>query len=442
MSGQTFEGDYSLRTVKLYPVVDNAYGSAIDLKDLVGEITLKESVLSASIYCSVVVKDIEENLISKLPLMGQERIEIVAQAGSKQIKKDFYIYNIDGRSMKEKNQIYLLHCCSFEALKNEATRITKRLDGVKAHEFVKENLGVITNKKINVDESLHKFDMYIPNWRLFDSCAWFRSRTVATAHKDSVGYLFWEGFDGYNFKSIDTLIGQKTYPNEETRYAFAQGNVDKVDTKYRILNYASPKAFNIMDDARSGAFSHDAIYIDPNHRTARIFRTTADDFWSDSKHLGNLKPYRSSSKGKSPLVNFSTGSGRVVYRPSTVNTFGKWNKEQPTDDKNMVDESNKIFEKSIYRFYFMEYNKLEIAVPGDLDIRAGNIINIEIPEPRVNKDAVKKDKRLSGKYLVNSVTHVLNRDKLSTRITLTRDSFGGSNISDKTSSEKQVNLGS
>ena len=105
----------------------------------------------------------------------------------------------------------------------------------------------------------------------------------------------------------------------------------------------------------------------------------------------------------------------------------------------MVDESNKIFEKSIYRFYFMEYNKLDVAVPGDLDIRAGNLIDVDIPEPRVNKDDIKKDKRLSGKYLVNSVTHVLNRDKLSTRITLTRDSFGGTNISDKTSSEKQVN---
>jgi hypothetical protein len=107
----------------------------------------------------------------------------------------------------------------------------------------------------------------------------------------------------------------------------------------------------------------------------------------------------------------------------------------------MVDEANKIYEKSVYRFYFMQYNTLDISIPGDLDIRAGNIINISIPEPKVNKDSVKKDKRLSGKYLVNSVTHILNRDKLSTRITLTRDSFGGSNISDKTSSEKQVNVG-
>ena len=87
MATQSFEGDFRLRSIKLYPVTNNTVGKAIDLKDLVGEITLKESVLSASLYCNIVLKDIEENLISKLPLMGQERIELVISAGQKEIRK-------------------------------------------------------------------------------------------------------------------------------------------------------------------------------------------------------------------------------------------------------------------------------------------------------------------------------------------------------------------
>ncbi len=443
MATQSFEGDFRLRSIKLYPVTNNTVGKAIDLKDLVGEITLKESVLSASLYCNIVLKDIEENLISKLPLMGQERIELVISAGQKEIRKDFHIYNIDGRVMIEKNQAYILHCCSLEALKNESVRIVQRLDGVKAHEFIKNNLTKISGKKIKLDESLHKFNMYVPNWRFFDTCIWFRTRTVPVAHKDSVGYLFWEGFDGYNFKSIDTLFEQEQYPNKEVKYAFAQGNTDQSNSKYRIVNYSSPKVFNVFDDARSGAFAHDAVYVDPNHRTARIYRTSADQFWKESKHLGGLKPFRSKGSAGSSLVDFSEGAGRLIYRPSTINTFGDWDKNQSTDDKNMVDESNKIVEKAVYRFYFMQYNILDISVPGDLDIRAGNIIDISIPEPKVNKNTVTKDKRLSGKYLVNSITHILNRDKLTTRITLTRDSFGGKNISDKPpkGNQNQVSIG-
>ena len=89
----------------------------------------------------------------------------------------------------------------------------------------------------------------------------------------------------------------------------------------------------------------------------------------------------------------------------------------------------------------MEYNKLDIAVPGDLELRAGSVINVSIPSPSVNNSNVKEDKRTSGRYLVNSVSHVLNRDKLKTRVTLTRDSYGGRSLPDSSRSRRQVNLG-
>lgn len=435
---QEFEGDFSLKNITLYPIVDSNYGSSIDIKELVAEITIKESVLSASLYCSVVLQDIGQNLIGTVPIMGQERINIKVDTGGKQYTFDFYVYKIDGRTMQEKNQAYILHCCSLEALKNESFRITERLDGVKAHEFIQDKLSQITRKKLYFDESLHKFDMYVPNWRFFDTAIWFRPRTVAVSHKDSVGYLFWEGFNGFNFKSIDTLFEQTQYPNVNTKYSFAQGNTPNQQTKYRIVRYGSPRAFDIFEDARNGAFSHDACYIDINHRKFRVFRTTADDFWDESKHLGKLKPYR--TRGH---VRFDKGFSRMVYRPTTINTFGEWKKDQSTSDLDMVDEANKVYEKSLYRFYFMQYNTLDIAVPGDLDLHAGSVIDISIPSPSTSgtDNSVTQDDRISGKYLVNSISHILNRDKLRTRVTLTRDSFGGKNISDDKASKQQVNLG-
>lgn len=434
---QQFEGDFSLKSIKLYPVVKSGYGNAIDIKEMIGEISIQESVLSASLYCSVVLQDIGQNLIGSIPLMGQEKIEMKVSAGNISWDLKFYVYSIDGRTMQEKNQAYVLHCCSIEALINESKRYSERLDGVKAEEFLEEKLSEISNKKFIKDESLHNYNMYLPNWRLFDTAIWFRSRTVSTAYKDSVGYLFWEGFDGYHFQSIDGLFKKDPYPRIGKKYSFAQGNTPSSGDKFRIGKFASPKAFNVFDDARSGSFAHDACYLDINHRTYRIFRTTADDFWDESNHLGNLKPYRSDGP-----VKFNQGAGRMVYRPTTINTFGKWKEDQPIDETNNIDEANKMYEKAIYRFYFLEYNKLDIAVPGDLDIRAGNIIEITMPSPAKNdRGDIESDNRLSGKYLVNSVTHTLNRDKLSTRITLTRDSFGGKNISDTKSETKQVNIG-
>ena len=438
---QQFEGDFKLKSITLTPVAKGSEyaGSAIDIKELIAEINIKESVLSTSLYCSVVVQDIGENLIEKLPIMGQEKIRMVVSTAKTSYTLEFVVYSVDGRTMMEKNQVYILHCCSREALVNETYRITERLDGVKAHEFVSDKLEVITEKKLNFDETLHKFDMYVPNWRFFDTCAWFRPRTVATEHKDSVGYLFWEGFEKYNFKSVDTLFNQTPYPSNSVKYSYVQANAAIDDTQRRIKKYASPKAFNVFNDARAGGFAHNACYVDINTRSYRIFRTTADDFWDDSVHLGDLKPYRTDAP-----VNFALGSGRMVYRPTTVNTFGKWEdleeKGELTEDE-WVDQKNKMYEKALYRFYFMEYNKLDIAIPGDLDLRAGSIINVSIPSPNVNNGNVKEDKRMSGRYLVNSVHHTLNRDKLNTKVTLTRDSYGGTSLPDSEATRRQVNLG-
>ena len=445
---QLYAGDFSLKSVKLYPVVTNnvTYTESIELKQLVNEISIYESIISASLYCQLVIQDIGENLIGELPLMGQERIQINIETSTAKYDLNFYIYKIDGRAMQEKNQAYVVHCVSVEALINEQTRVCEKVDGKKSHEFLKDKFKVtnasgkpFTQKKFDADESLYPFNMYVPNWRLFDTAIWMARRSVSSNYKNSIGYMFYETLDGFKFKSIDKLFNEPSYPNAKTKYTFAQANTSakgSVQNNYRIINYSSPKAFDIFEDMRNGAFSHNSVYVDITNRTYRIFKTTADYYWKDMKHLENLKPYR--TDGPLKLMDFPS---RLVYRPTTINTFG-WN-EVSTEGKDNIDEVNKNFEKSIYRYYFLEYNKLEIAVPGDLKIRAGNVIQISILSPKRNKDGkVTEDTRISGKYLVHSVKHsILNRTELRTTITLTRDSFGGTTISDKTITGNQTNLG-
>lgn len=448
---QLFSGDFSLKSVKLYPIVSNdlttADSNVLELRQLVKEISIYESIIATSLYCQLVISDIGENLIGSLPLMGQERIRINIGTSSNNYDLNFYIYKIDGRVMDEKNQAYVIHCLSYEALINEQFRICERVDGKKSHEFLKDKFQSknstgspsFTNKKFDADATLYPFNMYIPNWRLFDTAIWMSRRSVSAKYKNSIGYLFYETIDGYKFKSLDELFDKTPYPAKNIKYTFSQGNTSAKGSKandYRIISYSSPKVFDIMDDMRNGAFSHNSIYVDITNRTYRIFRTTADDYWKDMKHLENFKPYR--TNGPLQLMNFPT---RLVYRPTTINTFG-W-EEVNTEEKNNIDEVNKNFEKTIYRYYFLEYNKLEISIPGDLNIRAGNVIEISIPSPKRSKDGkVIEDTRISGKYLVHSLKHsILNRTELRTTITLTRDSFGGSSIADSTVKGSQTNLG-
>lgn len=427
---QQFAGDFSLKEVRLYPIKDeaNLAGSKdyIDIKQLVQEVTLYESVISTSLYCRFVIQDIGNNIIGELPLIGQEKIEVIISTLYANYNLNFYIHKIDGRVMDEKNQAYVIHSVSKEALMNEYTRIRERLGGKKAEDFIEDKLKTISDKKLIKDATLYPFDMYIPNWRLFDTAIWMSRRSVASNYKDSVGYLFYETLDGYNFKSLDILFNAPQYPNKSTRYAFAQGNTDVSKTEvnnYRIIKYSSTKAFDIFEDLRNGAFCHNALYVDINNRNYQNWVTNASSYWDKMTHLGNMTPFPNEDLLKKP--------SRLVYRPTTISTFG-WKPMDASkiESLNHIDEVNKNFEKSIYRYYFLEYNKLEISIPGDLKLRAGSVINVSIPSPkRTSTKKVIEDKRLSGKYLVHSVKHtILNRTELRTIATLTRDSFGGNEI--------------
>ena len=270
---------------------------------------------------------------------------------------------------------------------------------------------------------------------------WLSVRSVPEYKKDSIGFFFYETIDGYKFKSVDTLLDQQSYPSKEIKYSFYQGNTSSYGNgsgeQYRIGNFASPKAFDIYDDLRRGAFCHNAIYLDVNRATYRVFKTTADDFWDKSSHLEDTKPFVSG--GAAQML--SRGS-RFVYRPSTISTWGEWNEEQTDKEKENIDEINKNYEKAFYRYYFLEYNQLDISIPGDLSNRAGNVINVSIPSPKKSPDnKVQRDERISGRYLVTSIKHsILNRSELRTYITLSRDSYGGKSLPDINLTGSQVNL--
>ena len=460
MSNQ-FPGDFSLKEVNLYNISQQEK-APYKIKSLVREINIYESVFSSVLQATLLVQDIGKNLISDMPMMGQERIEIIIDSGDQKRTLNFYLYRIDGRVMQEKDQYYVMNCMSIEGLRNENYRICERVDGIKSEDLVKDILkrDSFSPKKVDVDETNEPFDMYVPNWRIFDLFQWLSKRSVPAYKKDSIGFLFYETFDGFNFKSIDNLFDQSLYPDNSVTYKYFQGNMTSIDKglddleRYRIINFSSPRMFDLHHDLRRGAFSHDSIYLDLNRRIYRTFRTTADDFWDNSSHLEKAKPYVSGG-GNTP-AQILARSSRTIYRPSVRGNFGPWeetdgvsggqggNKSRYSSGvsqkgKDYVDPVNKDFEKAFYRYYFLEYSQLDIGIPGDLDLRAGSVINVSIPDPRPAYDRIEEDTRFSGKYFVTATKHtILNRSELRTTVSLARDSYGGKPLPDVKVSENQV----
>ena len=184
-----FPGDFSLLEVSLYSIDES---QKIDIKPLVLEINIYESIFSSALQAEFAIQDIGENLISSLPIVGQERIELYISSDKKYYRLNFSVYKIDGRTMQEKNQVYVMSCVSIEALRNENFRICERIDGIKSNDIIKDILGRnnFSSKSLETDDTVFPFNMYVPNWRVFDLFKWLSVRSVPEYKKDSIGFFF------------------------------------------------------------------------------------------------------------------------------------------------------------------------------------------------------------------------------------------------------------
>jgi len=75
------------------------------------------------------------------------------------------------------------------------------------------------------------------------------------------------------------------------------------------------------------------------------------------------------------------------------------------------------------RLESLKSTKLEIRIPGNLDLYAGQGINIVIPSTLKVEDKTMVDKKFSGRYLIAGVTHSSVGLTMQTQLVLLKDSM-------------------
>ena len=116
-----FAGDYKLGPIVLYSASD-----PIDLRPLMLELNLYESVYSPNMYGNLVIRD-SANHKQNAPIIGQEEIEFnLFLPENEEIdfrKYRMRVYKVAGHEeTAEREQIYTLHFTTKEALKTTPQR--------------------------------------------------------------------------------------------------------------------------------------------------------------------------------------------------------------------------------------------------------------------------------------------------------------------------------
>ena len=378
-------------------------------------ISYYESLFSPSVNVTIETTDVS-GFVSREEIYGGQSIEISIKMFDPdiddfKIKKDKHglvVNSVKNVTMDFKESKSTLECVSKDFLRNEVARLNRRFTG-NITEIVKkimeeEPKGIETTKDIEVDQATNSYTFCGNLKRSIDTIQWLQPKAKS---ENQFGFLFFEDYDGYKFKSIESLLKQEPFTDQPFEMSQAS-----TSSRFAILDAVMVQTNDIFLNMRSGTYNNDTTYIDLISQTKSV-----DDFKID-----NLKDLKNPPKLPDNLTDSTSRKMLRFDDPGVMQKGSKREDEQPKK------ELAKIQNQSYARNNLLFSQALKIKVSFNPSLRVGKIIEVRLPvDTDSSESGVKYQKLgkgdLSGKYLISELRHKVGSNKSSTHLTLVRDLF-------------------
>ena len=378
-------------------------------------ISYYESLFSPSVNVTIETTDVS-GFVSREEIYGGQSIEISIKMFDPdiddfKIKKDKHglvVNSVKNVTMDFKESKSTLECVSKDFLRNEVARLNRRFTG-NITEIVKkimeeEPKGIKTTKDIEVDQATNSYTFCGNLKRSIDTIQWLQPKAKS---ENQFGFLFFEDYDGYKFKSIESLLKQEPFTDQPFEMSQAS-----TSSRFAILDAVMVQTNDIFLNMRSGTYNNDTTYIDLISQTKSV-----DDFKID-----NLKDLKNPPKLPDNLTDSTSRKMLRFDDPGVMQKGSKREEEQPKE------ELAKIQNQSYARNNLLFSQALKIKISFNPSLRVGKIIEVRLPvDTDSSESGVKYQKLgkgdLSGKYLISELRHKVGSNKSSTHLTLVRDLF-------------------
>ena len=373
-----------------------------------------ESVMSPSISLTVTFIDVDQ-VISRKGITGGESLDLSVKMEG--FDDDFKITSKKHRLMLNSvrdvitdtnKQIATLEFVSKESIINETARVNKKFTG-NVTQIVKDILekdkkGILSKKKLKTDNAVNKYSFVGNLKRPFDTIQWLCPK--AQSSNKNFGFLFYETLDGYNFRSIEKLLKEKAEVYEKPDRPIAGS--------FRIIENNLNQSNDIGHNCRMGMYANKTIYIDLENETYK----------EEEFKITELKPkLKKPPKLPDKLEDKPT---RLMFRILDQGALQKGSKKEEVEKRN---ELAVYQNKSYIRNNLLFSQSLNLSVPLNPDLRAGQMIEVKLPlrksddgEP-VSSYGSEKDNDISGKYMISELRHLIGGGSGETQLELVRDAF-------------------
>lgn len=445
-----------LSQVFLYDVEGNQYNFT---KAAVG-FAYYESIFSPFISGVLNVADSGGNFISKIPIQGGEKVVIkVLDVEDTEYEYELYVWKIYNRSFTKNMQNYNLALISREALYNEGVRLTEILKGTPdmiVDKILTDYLK--TDKEIFKERAKYQVQFFPNGKKAHHIIQTVSQKAVPQASKaaagdagktsqggttglsgdtskasGTAGFLFFENSAGFNFNSIDYYFstGSDEFRGEAEVATYESKPNQDNPSRYVIEEYKFSNEVDMLDQMRSGTFASHVVTYNWSTGFYEEFRYNLEENFSSMAHLGSQESLGASQK-------------ELAINPSRVMTVlvdhETWHSEETPgspDEKdnggeggaNYPDYQKYWLAQSIARRYFMENQKLEVTIPGNMTLKVGDKIKVMLPNMAAEAERRTEDldRENSGTYLISKLSHnnvFLNSSTCTTQLELIRDIYG------------------
>lgn len=429
MSGNTPNTKAESGNISKCLIHSNRGSGSADISAGIMDFSYFESILDNSVRFSLIVLETGNNegnsddiaILYKLKLSGFERVELSFDDNNDNTlkftgKNALYVSKITNILSSSEQIVYTIDLCSKEVLANDflKSEVYQRFDGEiskSVNIILKEILK--TKKDIISDPTENTYNFFGSGKKPFDLIAEVGTMSIPQGAKSSAGYLIFETYDGFNFKSIDKLfVGspQKKYIYNDSTF-LPQG----YDAK--IINYKSLKTIDVQKNLESGAYGGRLETYNPY---SEVFNPRAKEVENEDQKPRGGQEFPKISPDFSVYGEYAR---RFIHRMDVGQVVsGNRGRQLEKRKEENLDSANTIVQSA------MTYNKLftlsvEISVPGDFSLRAGQIIHCDFPEQSAKKEAI-ANKELSGIYIISDICHHLTPKTCLTKMILIRDSYG------------------
>ena len=416
--------NFSLNQCALLPAeVDPVLEAEFPMVAGVQSIDYYESILSPSISVQVKILDVDGNLSAK-GVYGGEKLAIKIVAGKDSELEDFVITPEDHElilnSIKDitsgvKQQTATLQFVSKDLIKNETAKINKRYvgnitDSVKDI-LTKDPKGIKTTKSIDdVDRASNNYAFVGNKHNAFDIIQRLQPKAGGVGYDDKkksdYGFLFFETFDGYHFRSLRSLFE----PEPETEYV--KSEISTSDD-FVIDNYNFSSGNDVVLNLKSGLYNNETTFVELDKT-----KITKIKFNMDKTEDLTLKP------PKVP-VNIEGKPSRIMLRVADTGVHQHYeeNSSKLKDVQPFTDLA--VYQnKSYARFSLLNSQSLNITIGMNPSLRAGQTIRVKFPIIDYKTEFGDDDsKDISGKYLISHLRHEFEGGKFRTHLRLIRDLF-------------------